>query len=641
MLVCAAARYSQVSLRPLAQLRRRFPLARIHVDMRGERRSCPSRFIVSHLKRPTPDCPQHLTSPEAARGNDLPLVGRRRLLPFKKPLPAMIGVIAHPSEQAVVCEFFELFKTPWEFYRSDRRYEVLLCAGDGKFHENTAKLVLIYAGQKLPFDAEDRIQIASQRKNAILSYKGSRIPIYGDSITFPEKGNGVLTDEDSRQSAAYLEQSNGKVLVRIGYDLFREIRALLTVGQPLANASTPTLELHIAFLRDLIIGCGVPLIEIPPVPDGYPFIACLTHDVDHPSIRQHKWDHTMFGFLYRAVLGSLINVFRGRAPVRNLLTNWAAALRLPFIHLGLANDFWYAFDRYLELEKGLASTFFVIPFKDYPGRTARGRAPRFRASRYGACDIEGHIRRLMSAGSEIGLHGIDAWLDSSRGREEMEEIRRITGMPDIGVRMHWLYVQEQSPVTLERAGAAYDSTIGYNETVGYRAGTTQAYKPLEATRLLELPLHVMDTALFYPCHLNLSPREAEKQVGRIIDNAVQFGGSVTVNWHDRSIAPERLWGASYINLVQELKGRGAWFSTVAQAISWFRKRRSAVFETVRCEPSALRAKVSVPLGDQLPGLRLRIHKARGTRQFSEFGVNATNGHDDISLNGSIDTRIAL
>ena len=29
----------------------------------------------------------------------------------------MIGVIADPAEADVVREFFELFKTPWEFYR--------------------------------------------------------------------------------------------------------------------------------------------------------------------------------------------------------------------------------------------------------------------------------------------------------------------------------------------------------------------------------------------------------------------------------------------------------------------------------------------------------------------------------------------
>ena len=141
---------------------------------------------------------------------------------------------------------------------------------------------------------------------------------------------------------------------------------------------------------------------------------------------------------------------------------------------------------------------FVIPFKNYPGKNSHGLAPRFRAARYGARDIADTIGKIMAAGCEVGLHGIDAWLDSSRGREELEEIRRLTGVSEIGVRMHWLYYDQQSPVALEQAGAAYDSTIGYNETVGYRAGTTQAYKPLPATRLLELPLHVMDTALFYP-----------------------------------------------------------------------------------------------------------------------------------------------
>jgi len=63
----------------------------------------------------------------------------------------------------------------------------------------------------------------------------------------------------------------------------------------------------------------------------------------------------------------------------------------------------------------------------------------------------------------------------------------------------------------------------------------------------------MDTALFFPAYLDLSPNEAHKQVGSIIENALRFGGSVTVNWHDRSIAPERLWGDFYVELVDELK----------------------------------------------------------------------------------------
>jgi peptidoglycan/xylan/chitin deacetylase (PgdA/CDA1 family) len=544
----------------------------------------------------------------------------------------MIGVIANPAQYPVVYEFFELLKTPWEFYRSDRQYEVLLCAGGGHFDE-AAKLVLYYSGRKTHFD-DDRRRPTLHQHRRVLSYRGNRIPIYDDSVTFPENGSALLADEDSRQCVAYLDRSGERVLARIGYDLFDEVRILLSVGQPTANANMPALELHIALLRDLITGCGVPLVEVPPVPDGFQLIACLTHDVDHPLIRKHKWDHTMVGFLYRAVFGSLLDVICRRRPVRDLVKNWMAVLKLPFVHLGLAKDFWREFDhRYLELEQGLPSTFFVIPFKGRPGRNSHEPAPKFRAAAYGARDIADALRGLLAAGCEVGLHGIDAWVDSSEGREELEEIRRLTGVADIGVRMHWLYYDQQSPVALEKAGAAYDSTIGYNETVGYRAGTTQAYMPIEASRLIELPLHVMDTALFYPAYLALAPREARMLIDQMADNAVKFGGCLTINWHDRSVAPERLWDEHYRDLIEDLKSRGAWFATAGQAVSWFRKRRSVVFESDCVEPGAVRANAAPGSGGHLPSLRLRIHKAR------EMGSYAADDYFDTAFDESVDALI--
>ena len=519
----------------------------------------------------------------------------------------MIGVIANPSDRVVVREFFELFKTPWEFYQGGRHYDVLLCNGTVLGDEQSAQLVLIYAGKKLCQEMSGNMNASfTSSGGRSLLYDGMRIPIYGSSVTFQEQQCGLLVDAESREPVLYFERSSGRVRVRIGYDLFREIQILLTAGQPASHASSPTLDLHIAVLRDLIVASGAPLVEIPPVPEGYRFIACLTHDVDHPSIRQHRCDHTMFGFLYRAVFHSLVNLVRGRANSRQLLSNWMAALKLPFVHLGLARDCWREFDRYTELEAGCHSSFFVVPFKDDPGRKDGESAPQRRASRYAARDITGSIQKLMSAGCEIGLHGIDAWWDSFKGREELEQIRRITGVQEIGVRMHWLYFDEQSPVALEEAGVDYDSTIGYNETVGYRAGTSQAYKPVQSTRLIELPLHIMDTALFFPAHLDLSPREASKLVGNIIDHAVRFGGSVTINWHDRSIAPERCWGDFYVAMVDELKSRGAWFATAADTVAWFRKRRSATIENVRGVSDLPHATVELN-SDYRPALQLRVY----------------------------------
>ena len=330
----------------------------------------------------------------------------------------------------------------------------------------------------------------------------------------------------------------------------------------------------------------------------------------------------MFGFLYRAIFGSLVNHFRRRIGVRALLKNWTSALKLPLVYMGFAKDFWSGFDdRYFELERGLCSTFFVIPFKDHPGKTSSGLAPAFRAARYGAQDIADTIEKIVGAGCEVGLHGIDAWLDSTMGKEELEEIRRLTGESKIGVRMHWLYYDQRSATALESAEASYDSTVGYKETVGYHTGTTQAYKPLQVDRLLELPMHVMDTALFYPAYMDLSQRQAAKVLRRLTNNASRFGGCMTINRHDRSLASERLWDVCYRDLVQDLKDGNAWFATAGQATEWFRKRRSVVFEIDNDKPNAVHAKITAHHQNSGPGLLLRIYSPQESvrEQRSPFG----------------------
>jgi hypothetical protein len=554
----------------------------------------------------------------------------------------MIGVVASDAEHPVVREFFELFKTPWEFYRSGSQYEVLICSNI-RLPNNSAKLVLVYGVGQKSFDQQKGIESHSQRANTVLSYKGNRIPIYGSCLIFESTAHQTLRHESTQKPAALEISSSGQKLLRIGFDLFHEIRHLLTVGQPTAQARIPALELHINVVRDLILSCGIALLEIPPIPAGYNFVVCLTHDVDHVGIRNHKWDHTMFGFLYRALIGSVIGFCKGRRSSRQLATNWMAALALPFVYLGLAKDFWNQFDRYIDIEKDLNSTFFVIPTKGEPGGGRDGPAPSKRATRYDASEIADQIGRLLSARCEIGVHGIDAWRDATKGRAELEEIRRVAGVSELGVRMHWLFFDEQSPAMLEKAGFSYDSTIGYNETIGYRAGTTQAFKPLGVERMLELPMHIMDTALFYPAYLNLSPKEARTVVAPLIENAARFGGVLTVNWHDRSIAPERLWDDAYIRLLEDLKGRQGWFATANQAVSWFRKRRAAVIESATFAADAVRVKVSLNQNDdELPGLRVRLHKAwAGQPDDSGRAEQQDASFVDVAFNNSGEVQIAL
>jgi len=534
----------------------------------------------------------------------------------------VIGVLAKPALYPTVREFFELFKTPWEFYQPGQSYDVLLCRGDQTSDRITARLTLIYSSRRAPHDDAAGLETTKLTHGQLeVQYNGSRIPIYGELLTFRRRAEAIHLEP--AEPAIYIGGPQSGDVVRIGYDLFDEVYHLLTAGQPAGNAAFPALDLHIALLRNLIIASGETLVEIPPVPHGYKFTASLTHDVDHPSIRRHKFDATMLGFLYRATCGTWAKAARGRASWRNAWHNLTAVFKLPFVYLGFAEDFWSRLDRYVGIDGENRSTYFVIPFQGRAGHTRQGIAPKIRAARYGASDIGGQIRGLTAAGCEIGLHGIDAWLDSESAKIELAEVRRVAGAKKLGVRMHWLYFDNNSPVALEEAGASYDSTVGYNETIGYRAGTTQVYGFPGTSRLMELPLHIMDTALFYPRHLALGEDEAHTRVEQVIVNALQYGGCITVNWHDRSIAPERLWGDFYIHLVAELKARGAWLTSAGSTVAWFRKRRSAVLEEERTEQGEVKVRIATEANDNLPGLQIRIHRALGE-------------HKDIALDSPSD-----
>ncbi len=519
----------------------------------------------------------------------------------------MIGVVASEAEHAAVAEFFELFKTPWEFHRAGAHYDVLICSSS-LVPENSAGLLLLYGAQRQAFEDCRNMKTRRAPGYDFVSFRGERMPIYGSCLLFESPCNTVLVHEGTKSAAAVSVASGAQVMVRLGFDLFEEIRHLLTQGQRAELASIPTLDLHISILRELIVSQGVALVEILPVPAGHRFIVCLTHDVDHPCVRYHKFDHTMFGFLYRATVGSVLKFCRGRRSLRQVATNWKAALSLPLVFAGLAKDFWNQLDRYLELESDLASTFFVISTKGDAGVDSHGRRSAKRASRYASADIADDLKRLLSANREIAVHGIDAWRDSAKGRNERERIQEITGAVEVGVRMHWLYFNSQAPLTLEKAGFSYDSTAGYNETIGYRAGTAQVFKHPDLDHLLELPLHIMDTALFYPSHMNLSDEQAHAAMLPLIENAARLGGVLTINWHDRSLGPERLWGDTYMTLLRDLRARKPWFATAAQAVSWFRKRRATSFATVQQDGRSIRVQPATDrtAGDLLP-LTVRVY----------------------------------
>jgi hypothetical protein len=522
----------------------------------------------------------------------------------------MIGVICSEKEKAAAKEFFELFKTPWEFFEEGTSYDVLIRTTDDLPGAEASLCIIFnpvylstdtYPITPVPFPADIHVESGNLQ-----------IPIYSGVGVFGEEGNVIARIRGTGEAAGIEIVHDGKRIIRLGYNLFEEVQFLISRGQPSKNAALPALDLQVAQLRRLILQSGIPLLEIPPTPAGYNFIACLTHDVDFVSIRRHRFNHTLAGFLHRAMIGSVVRLFKGRLSFGGLIKNWLAVLSLPFVHLGILSDFWSQFKGYMDLEKPFRSTFFVLPFSGRPGKGVTTANPERRSAAYDITDIPEPVSELIRKGFEIGLHGIDAWHNTGSAIEEKERIKSFTNDSNHpGVRMHWLCFGEDSFRILDEAGFDYDSTFGYNDTAGYRAGTAQAFQPLTSGNMLELPFQIQDVALFYPGYMNLPEKRAWDIYRAIVDHASVSGGAVTSIWHMRSIAPERLWDKFYVRLLGDLKSKKACFFTAHDAVRWFRTRRGVTFEEVNFDGGELHLKLKTEhdiIADK--PLLLRVHIPR-------------------------------
>ena len=542
----------------------------------------------------------------------------------------MIGVICTDSERSAVHEFFQLFKTPWMFWEPGIPCDVSIVTGAAALPESfTAQLVIAFAAVEMHDDASLGVSPRSRVQDAVLEIGDLQLPLYAGVLALA--GDAKVIGRSANDGAALIVEcmTGSTSILRCGYDLFSEVEFLLSAGQPRERASTPTLDLHIALIRRWIVEAGIALWEIPPVPPGHQFIACLTHDIDFLGIRRHRLDRTLAGFLQRASLGSLHGFIRGRRSLRYLLRNWAAVLSLPLVYARILPDFWLPFDRYIDADGEFRSTFFLVPFSGRPGRGLNGPGDPRRSVRYAAKEARPWLPRLRSLGFEVGVHGIDAWSDLGAATEELREVAELAGEAEVGVRMHWLYFNESSFATLDRAGFLYDASMGYNDAAGYRAGTTQVFRPLSAERLLELPLHIQDSALFFPRRMNCTEQEARHICERILDWTHELGGVSTLLWHERSLAPERQWDGAYRWLLAQLRQRGARVLPAREVVLWFSARRSVDLQGAEVEMDRLLA-----LADRAseavasPTLILRVHGRHADRDragasgFTDIPVDA-------------------
>ena len=268
------------------------------------------------------------------------------------------------------------------------------------------------------------------------------------------------------------------------------------------------------------------------------FAVALTHDVDNP------WRWTRAGI--RSAAGRLKRGEFGQV---------GALARVPLHKLRGTDPYW-RFREVLAEEKAhgaTGSTFYVMARHEHRADGA-SYADRRQAV----------VEEIVEAGGEVGLHGsYTAAEDMETLAAETKEIERLAGTIT-GHRYHYLRIDpHRNLVPLGALGFRYDTTLGFPDAVGFRAGIAQPFHPWDfeneaPAAILEVPLAVMDATLAEARFQGLSATAAKPQLIALLDWAAEHGGGFSILWHpDRFDAPSaRGWDSLYFEVLDEVRKRG-------------------------------------------------------------------------------------
>lgn len=324
---------------------------------------------------------------------------------------------------------------------------------------------------------------------------------------------------------------------------------------------------------ELVLPLGVPRIEplaysladfvAEPDPDAPAWRLVLTHDIDLPA----RWTHAGRRRALRSIVADLR---RGRL---------GSAIRTKLAFLaGLVpgrRDPWDNFERITALEHALdaESTSYLLVGRHVPED--------------GSAELHEHGRSWFGAvrgaqlGDHVGLHGSYTASDTpGRLAAELAELGARTRGSHPDHRFHYL---RHRPVDawplLARTGIRSDSSLGYAERPGFRAGTAHPYRawdhatgqPLD---LVVIPLVVMD-ASFDARYLDVRSRgERQRRIIELVDTIAWYDGAASLLVHNDRLCnfDDDGWTRAYRRILRHVRQSGGRGCTAAEAAAAYLAR---------------------------------------------------------------------
>ncbi len=307
--------------------------------------------------------------------------------------------------------------------------------------------------------------------------------------------------------------------------------------------------------------------QVPRWPNGARFAVALTHDVDDVALRSAR--------------GALRLLGRTRRPGDYAMRGGLRALARSFT--GGRPDPYDCFDRWVgeEARRGFKASYYFVPpdrasSHEYDPTYAWQDRVLFAGHRI---TVGGMMHGMARLGCDVGLHGgYLSHKDAAELAREKRSVERAAEHAVTGGRQHFLRFDIRNTWDAqEQAGLRYDSTLGYNEAIGFRAGIAAPFRPWNPTKraahgLIELPLTVMDGTLFRT--LALDPAHAVARVREHLERVEETGGLAVLLWHPNAAAEELFpgWWNCWMATLDWLATRKAWVTSAAAVAEWWRER---------------------------------------------------------------------
>ncbi len=166
-----------------------------------------------------------------------------------------------------------------------------------------------------------------------------------------------------------------------------------------------------------------------------------------------------------------------------------------------------------------------------------------------ASHLNPHMRQLvqhLDDYAKMGIHpGYPSLEHPEQTDEEIKRLEHIIHRTIVRARFHFLRLQlPRSYRILQHAGIRHDYTMGYADTVGFRAGISVQYpfydleRDLE-TELLIHPFCVMDTTL--QKYMALTPQEGLEKYKALIDSVREVNGTYCCIVHNQNLTDLYGW----------------------------------------------------------------------------------------------------